>query len=202
VANLQSGGRIEVRKDRVRAIDLHGLAPESRIEEARDGSGLEPNSRRGSASRWAAEGILAPDADGLDGSVPRALGNVSPRARGLLERLAEEEWSGVELTLTLFCAEPTGPLHVRKDRFDYSCLGELKMRHSLDNFLILAEEVLAAFPGLWNREPVEEFLRSLDPARIVRFKKEEVQNLHRWILQWIRIDEEERSAGLTGAAGT
>jgi hypothetical protein len=38
---------------------------------------------------------------------------------------------------------------------------------------------------------VEEFLRNLDPKKILYFKEEEAENFDRWMLQWARIEAEE-----------
>ena len=125
-------------------------------------------------------------------NLPGRISDLSPRGKALLEKLSEEEHDSVEFRLTLYCADPTGPLHVRKDRFDDSCLGEQQRNHSIDTVLTLIEEITSSLPDLWNRELAEAFVRDLDISRVLRFKREEVQNLHRWMHYWIREEVERR----------
>ncbi|MBI4602930.1 MAG: hypothetical protein HY721_13315 [Planctomycetes bacterium] len=118
---------------------------------------------------------------------------LSARGRKLLENLVEAGLEQVELHLSLLCAEPFGAVRVRRSDFDFSCLGVNVLEHSLDNFLILLDEVLLYLPEAWNRRAAEAFLETLDPKRILHFKEEEATNLERWLFQWIRIETEERS---------
>ena len=37
---------------------------------------------------------------------------------------------------------------------------------------------------------VERFLETLEPTSILRSKEEQVENFHRWLAQWARIDRE------------
>lgn len=115
-----------------------------------------------------------------DPGSPAAQG-LSPRGRRLLERLREPESDGLELHLTIHAREPIGPVRVPRDPFDYSGLGRQKQAHSLDNFLLLVEEVLAVAPSALHRAQAETFLRSLDPGPIVRYKAEEVAAFDRWV---------------------
>lgn len=115
----------------------------------------------------------------------------------------------MEMHLTLYCAEPPrpageggpewrwSPLRIAKNDFDYSCLQEQKQTHSLDNFLILLEDVLAYLPEAWNREAVGRFLSELDPLKILHSKEEETENFDRWMLEWVRIECAERGAERT-----
>ena len=91
-----------------------------------------------------------------------------------------------------------GPVRIRKDDFDFSFLADQKQEHSLDNFLILLDEILAYVPHAWNREPALEFLRELQPQSILRFKEEEVTNFDRWLLEWVRLE----GAGTGNARGS
>ena len=80
---------------------------------------------------------------------------------------------------------------IAKDDCDFSCLGEQKQSHSLDNFLLLLDEVLAYLPTAWNREPALQFLRTLNPQTISRSKEEEARNFDRWMLQWVRLSRQD-----------
>jgi hypothetical protein len=106
--------------------------------------------------------------------------------------MAEAPKAPLELHLTLCCPDPVGPLRTEKDKLDFSCLGEEKLPHSVDNFLILLEKVLATFPGAWGGEKIKDLLSDLDPLKILDYKKEEATRRERWMLQWIRIELEER----------
>jgi hypothetical protein len=105
----------------------------------------------------------------------------------------------MELHLTILARDPHGPVRVRKNDFDFSCLGEQRQKHSIDNFLLLLEEVLAYLPRAWNRKAAEQFLSDLDPKKILYFKEEEAASLERWLYQWARMDEE-RSARQGGSS--
>jgi hypothetical protein len=139
-------------------------------------------------------GECRPDGAGPDPSV------LSPRGRALFEKLASQGQTRIEFHLTFYCTDPSGPIRISKSRFDYSCLGEQKKQHSLDNFLTLLDEVVARFPHAWNREAAQGFLRDLDPSKILYFKEEEAENFDRWMLQLTQIELAEKS-GESGGAG-
>jgi hypothetical protein len=123
---------------------------------------------------------------------------LSLRGRQLLRKLEERGLRGAELHLTLLCAEPVGPVRVRRNDFDFTCLGPGLEQHSLDNFLLLLDEVLRFLPAAWNREAAAAFLEDLDPQRLLYFKVEEALARERWLSYWIRAAEEERA--VRGAA--
>jgi hypothetical protein len=197
-------------------IDVYLFAPEVEGTERDDEGG---RSTRWVRSRWVWEGRRAPkgptDRWGSGGRYTRA-GRVleselvppgegpilSEGAQAFLERLAEAGLEDAELRATVYCHEPTGPLHVRKDRFDYSCLGDRKKAHSVDNFLNLVAVLAGRLPEALNRDAVERFLRTLDPQEILRSKREQTENFHRWVYQWARIGfaqrERERGDGEKG----
>ena len=72
-----------------------------------------------------------------------------------------------------------------REDMDYSPLGPRKLSNSLDNFLLVLEDLLRFAPEVWLAERVTDFLDSLDPARILYFKPEEVQNFERWMQVWM-----------------
>jgi hypothetical protein len=129
---------------------------------------------------------------------------LSPRGQQLFRNLKENGLAAMEIHLTIYCLEtlsragdaptrrPWSPLRIARRDFDYSCLGEQRQPHSIDNILILLEEVLAYLPWAWNRETAARFLASLDPGVILQSKGEEVENYDRWMLEWVRIEGEER----------
>lgn len=94
-------------------------------------------------------------------------GPLSPRARELLRRLAARDLLPIDLRITLHAAGVPGPFRISRNDFDYSSLGELRLAHSLDNFLILAEELLAYFPRAAHREAAVRFLRDLEVDSIL-----------------------------------
>lgn len=174
LARLQNDQELVIPKQDVFALDAYGLRPEE--------TGAVP------------KGDLSPRAP----KVPlESHGEIvlTSAGRKLLEMLKAHEHPDMELRLTIYCAEPFGALHIRKDRFDYESLGARRRLHSLDNYLALLELLLDEFPDVWNRETVEAFLRDLDPSAIFRWKREEVENFHRWVLYWIQATREESPPG-------
>lgn len=115
---------------------------------------------------------------------------ISPRARKLREALLQASDPPPSLHLTLLCGSGIGPLRLLHGDLDYSRLGERKQPHSLDNFLLLLDELRGLAPGAWLIDRVAGFLDRLDPAEVLYFKPEEGQNLERWLLLWIRLTEE------------
>jgi hypothetical protein len=211
VARLQNNAQLTVPDEDVFAVDVHGLMKTEAVEEIEAETrghgesrtergtrlGVRPGSVEAGGRRSSHRSPLPSEVLFAQAERDQAP-SLSPRGRTLLDNLDQEAKGAVELHLTVYCADPTGPLRVRRDRFDYSCLGEQRQEHSIDNFLILLEEILASYPNAWNRQPVEQFLRDLDPKKILRFKPEEAQNFSRWMLQWIRIELEERGAERSG----
>jgi len=117
---------------------------------------------------------------------------LSARATALIESLAQDGAGPVEFYLTLYCSEPFGPVRVRRSEFDFTCLGDEALDHSLDNFLLLIDRVLDRLPHLWHRQAAQDFLSSLDVRRILYFKPEEAESFDRWNLLWIQLEAEER----------
>jgi len=149
--------------------------------------------------------LSAPRGEGPSDEVALAMagpgerGVLSPRGRDFLLKAVESGLLPFEIYLTLHSDEPFGPIRVRKRDFDFTSLGEKRLEHSADNFLILLEEVLAAFPLAMNREAAERFLADLDPRALFYFKEEEAENKDRWIIQWRQIEVEERGPMPGGA---
>ena len=167
-ALLVSGREFVLPRTDIWGLNVHGLLPEE--------LGLRP--------------------DDLErGPAPAELSSLSARTKTLLTNLEEAKLTNLVLHLTLYCAEPIGPLRVRRDAFHYVGLGENKGNHSVENFLILIESVLDFLPdGAWNREQAADFLTDLDPQRVFCFKKEEVQNFDRWMMLWVRLASAARNA--------
>jgi hypothetical protein len=181
----------------VLGLRVHGVAAERPPgEDARNGGRRKRAQAEPGTSTLVEEAV----ASGAEGSL------LSPRGSEVLRRLRENGIASMEMHITLYCAEPGpaagevergwlwSPLRIAKGDFDYSSLGEQKQAHSLDNFLILLEELLAWLPDAWNRETAERFLSSLDPLDILHFKEEEAENFDRWMLEWVRIESAGREA--------
>jgi len=197
LARLLRGEDLVIPREDVFGLDLYGLlGPEREKDTEEEGSRRKRTGRAaGSRRPGKGSGALEPDLLALQISSESLLAGepaLSLRGRRVLEKIAEVREARVELHLTLCCPDPVGPLRLRKDKLDFSCLGEEKLPHSIDNFLLLLEKVLAAFPGAWGREKLEHFLTDLDPLKILYYKKEEVTRRERWMLQWIRIELQER----------
>ena len=116
--------------------------------------------------------------------------SLSPRGAELVRNLSRHGLAGMRFRLKLYSSEHPGILRLEKDEIDFSCLGEQKQAHSLDNFLLLVEELLDFLPRAWNRRSAERFLTELDPRIIHSSKEEEAQNFDRWMLEWVRIEHE------------
>ena len=128
---------------------------------------------------------------GAEGSAGIAeIPSLSPRGAELVRNLSRHGLAGMRFRLKLYSREYPGILRLEKDEIDFSCLGEQKQAHSLDNFLLLVEEVLDFLPRAWNRRSAERFLAELDPRIIQCSKEEEAQNFDRWMLEWVRIERE------------
>jgi len=174
---LVTGRKLTIPRAALHAVHLYVLAPPS--GEKAEGQPPRPE-------------ILLQDA-------------LSQRGRQLLEKMDERGLRGAELHLTILGAEPFGPVRIRRSDFDFTCLGASLEQHSLDNFLLILDEVLRFLPGAWNREPAVAFLEDLDPQRLVYFKLEEALALERWLCYWIRAEEEasaERRAASGAASGS
>jgi hypothetical protein len=177
LANLANGGSIIVARDDILGVHLHALRPEGDERAEADAASVAATARLQAAA-------LEPAA---------RLTELSARARTLLENLRQAKASGAELHVTFYCAGHIGPVRLRKSRIDYSFLGAELCKHSLDNFLLLLEKVAAYVPDAWNLRRLETFLASLDPRPLIYFKAEEAENFDRWMLQWVRLEEEERA---------
>ncbi len=114
----------------------------------------------------------------------------SERGLALLKSCQEEEKPLPELWITLYLTPPLRPLRWERSGFDYSILGEQKMDHSLDNFLLLVEKLLAEFPEMINRESGDALLSELTCEPILISKPEEVPNFDRWIRAWLSSEKE------------
>ncbi len=149
--------------------------------------GLCPDEVESRPSGERAERSTALELSGLS-----SLSNLTTKGRRLLANLEENEITGMELHLTLYAPPSVGPLRIRRVDFNFSCLGDAKLDHSLDNFIALLEKLVESFPNAWNVAAVRQFLDDMDPTRILYFKKEEAGNFDRWMLQWVAIETRER----------
>lgn len=182
-ACLSTGRKFLIPKEDFFGLHLYGLVPAG---EEPGTTGRETTGRRAARRRTA-----TPRETPL--SVPLELSGLTARGRQLLRNLSENEIPGMELHLTLYCPPEVGPLRVRRDDFNFACLGDARLEHSLDNFILLLEKLVDTLPNAWNRTPVEEFLADMDPLRILYFKKEEAQNFDRWMLYWVRVEARARN---------
>ena len=193
---LVGGRRLEIPRRDVFALHFYGLLPpradepEPKKKRKRVPAAGTPGGLRSAAflDIMGAETISEP---GTEQSSAWEMGQLSRRGQNLHDNLVAREAVPMEFHLALLCCEPHGPVRIRKNDFDFSSLGEQRQSHSLDNFLILLEEVLAHLPEAWTREPAVRFLTDLDPGPILYFKAEEAQNLERWLYQWARIQADE-----------
>lgn len=167
IIRLIGGRRIEVPRQNVFALQVHGLRPEA----ARPPTKAEQKQTRGTQDM--ARGSEA--------------GNLGPRGQKLHDGLVQAGLERLELHLALY-AEAPGPIRVQKDGFDFTCLGPDRAEHSLDNFILLLERVLEYLPRVWNREPAAKFLETLDPRPLVLFKREEAENIERWLYEHFRLE--------------
>ena len=153
-------------------LHLYGLCPEE----------IESRPSGGRADR----------STSLELSGLNSLSNLTTKGRRLLANLEENEITEMELHLTLYGPPSVGPLRIGRVDFNFSCLGDAKLDHSLDNFITLLEKLVELFPNAWNVAAVRQFLDDMDPARILYFKAEEAENFDRWMLQWVAIETRER----------
>jgi len=206
VVRLVGGRRIEVPRDSVFALHGYGLpgTPPDEDDEEPFGRKKRKAKRQAAAGGSLSLGSLgaahpteppptaAADEEAAQGE-PEILGagtgELSLRGQKLHKRLVELGAQLTEFHLALY-ADPLGPIRVRKNDFDFTCLGVDRQEHSLDNFLTLIERSLDYLPAAWNREPCEALLKDLNPRSVILFKPEEVQNLERWLYQWSRIEAE------------
>ena len=115
-------------------------------------------------------------------------GHISPRALKIINWIQESGKPPPLFILTLYGSDPVGAVRFERENTDYSMLGEDKLQHSIDNFILLTEKILSMYPDLIHREHVSSFLERLNPEDILYFKKEEMQNFDRWIQAWIRLE--------------
>ncbi|MBI4582619.1 MAG: hypothetical protein HY717_01105 [Planctomycetes bacterium] len=177
-ARLAGGGEIVILREDLKAIQIGGLPGQDQPLPA------PPRSEQGRKDAPPPEKALEPYFAEL-----AATSRISPRGQKVLSWLREFEGPPPRFFLTLYARDPAGPIRLEREEIDFSPLGEKKLAHSLDNFLLLAETLIGQFPNLLNRERVAGFLERLDPAEILFFKEEESQNFDRWIQAWIRAEE-------------
>lgn len=194
--SLVGGRRIELPRRDIFALQVHGLLP---LDRGKDVVEIRPKKVKKPALALTP---LLGGADLVSGGDPdlREPGSLGPRGRRLYEKLAEHGLLELELHLSLY-ADPYGPLRIQKNDYDFTSLGVSREEHSLDNFLVLLDHVLAYLPSAWNREPAARFAESLDPRPIHYFKAEEAQNLERWLYEWSRIEAEEQASRCDSARG-
>ena len=173
-ACLATGRKLVVPKRDIFGLHLYGLCPDD--VEARQAGGR-------------AEAPTSIERSGLS-----TLSNLTARGRRLLGNLEENGLTAMELHLTLYAPPSVGPLRIRRLDFSFSGLGEAKLDHSLDNFILLLEKLVATLPNAWNAGRVRRFLDDMDPMGILYFKAEEAQNFDRWMLQWVAIEARERES--------
>jgi hypothetical protein len=201
-----TGSDLVVPRSRILAIALQGVAPppppeaSPRKSRLRNWTEVEerPVRRMGleealSYREPTASLLLEPGADRGAAGIP----SLSPRGAELVRNLSRHGLAGMRFRLKIYAAGEPGIYRLEKDEIDFSCLREQKQEHSLDNFLLLVEEILDFLPLAWNRRSAERFLAELDPRTIHCSKEEEAQNFDRWMLEWARIELEERSRGRT-----
>ncbi len=127
------------------------------------------------------------------------------RYRRLVDALGEVDLADLEFHLALFCRDPYGAVRLEKDAMEYSSLGVDKTDYSLENFLRIVDRFLEIAPDAWNREPWDAFRADLegsgvlDPRSIVRDRIDATANLERWILSWIRLEDDELDRDLADA---
>jgi hypothetical protein len=199
LARLLNERELVIPREDVCAVYLHGVLPHSWKDSVAPGSSSHrspsmiasggPLSRARKGSRQ--EEDSRQHARKIAATEPSLLGE---KARILHERLEAAGWLSMEFCLTLYCPEPVGPLRLRKEGFDFSCLGPEKKAHSLDNFLTVVERTLQFVSKAWNREDAVAFLADPDPERILCFKEEMVDNLDRWICHWVQVEAESRAS--------
>lgn len=168
-ARLPNHRELDLDRSSIRGFQVHA------VETAPPPEPTEPGAP---ASRWA-ETLLDTE-----------LSTISPDGRKFLTLLGEEEKPLPELWLTLYPAPPARPLRWERARFDYSILGEDKVEHSLDNFLLLIHRLIEEFPALVNREKGERLLEELDWRDVLISKPEEVANFDRWMRAWLASEQE------------
>jgi hypothetical protein len=136
------------------------------------------------------DGSPAPEqgAAGPSGGGERSI--LSPRASRLRENLLAA--GGPRISLNLLCGDGIGPVRLAREEIDYAPMGSRKLPHSLDNFLLLLEDLLAFAPEAWLADRLSRFLAELDIAPFLYTKPEEGQNFERWMQIWIRLWEEEK----------
>ena len=197
-ARLLSGKKLVLPRDHIFGLHLYGLVPFAEAAEAPE-EGVDPGDfwidlpmdpDDGEVKSTAPQGGCQPISR-RSSSSPSFDARLSPRGRALFENLSRDGLAAMQFCLTLYLRDPVGPVRIKKNEFDYSCLKEGRQEHSLDNFLLLLEAALDYLPNAWNRETVEEFLRSLNPQKILYFKEEEAENFDRWMLQWVKIEAED-----------
>ena len=165
-AEIPGGGDLVVLREEILGIHVHALPPlEDMVPEkpAPEGARRKPNA-----------------------SEPTTL---SARGQRLKEALLAAGDPPPHLVVTLLRSGGAPALRAFREDLDYTSLGPRKLAHSLDNFLLVLENLQAFLPGVWMAERIGRFLERLDPAEFLYFKREEGQNFERWMQLWIGIRE-------------
>lgn len=163
----------------VRAIELD-LIPSERSEPTAEGE------KSSTSDRSLSRGARLESASARAGSRP---GGLSPRAQRLLDRLEEASLLDAELRLSIHTSGPPRTFRLERQSLEHASRGRQRLPHSLDNFLLLLDEVVERANEASGRDAVLSFLRDLDPRPIVLAKPEESQRRARWIAYWFLGEE-------------
>lgn len=169
-----SGRRFTIDWSRVRALTLDALPPARPV--AKPSTSRDASAQDRSLTHSARVETLAARAGGQ--------GGLSPRAQRLLDALEEAGQSEVDLYLTVYARAPAQIFRLERTSLDHSARGRGRLQHSLDNFLLLADDLASSAPEAWGCDRVRAFLKDLDPKHILLVKPEEAERRDRWIAYW------------------
>ena len=119
----------------------------------------------------------------------RKEGQISARGLRILDWIEELGGQPPQFVLTLYTSDPVGPIRIERESADYSLLGDKKMSHSIDNFVLLADFLAQRYPHALNRDRLVSFVEGADLQEILYYKPEEAQNFDRWIQAWIFLHD-------------
>jgi len=111
--------------------------------------------------------------------------------RTFTRRLEEQSLDGMSIVLTLYARSPLRAFRCVREDLGFAGLGERKTQNSLENLLLLLDDLVRRLPDDCRLEALEELLEDPRPDRLLVDSEKEAANRDRWFLYWAGTQDEE-----------